>query len=361
MTSPVSEFDVRHHDLPAKLRSIVDAFADPFDPAIARLGIQATLVMSGSMWRRGSFQPFEPVVAHGVATAERLGDRDSLAALLTLQAGLREALGDWITTLSLARRARPLIRSPTVAVDLSVYAGAAAHNLGRYRQALDILADGAAAASDSAGRRRVLHKQHRTLAALGRRREALKLLEDVFSVPPEIEPWFHAEVMLDKAALLRRSNPSEALHLCEEAKSLSERSGFYRGVAYAELEYGRVQVVQGRHSLAAVAFSNARRAFDETRYSPGRSHVRFEQGRQELTAYRFDIAADLFSEAAEIAQYNNYRSALLRARSYECWASLRSGRAFQTTSAAWQTATVLAHTLVQRSAAWLSLLCSSRA
>lgn len=356
MTSKTDEFDVRHHDLRAKMQSIMNVFAQPFDPISAAIGIRVTLSMRRAIWRKGSFQQFLPVVARAVAAAERLEEHEAAAAtLLVYEAGLREALGDWQAVLSLARRAKPLIHSQKVGAELAVYEGAAAHNLGRYQEAFCILSAGAALAPNAVSRCRVLHKLHRTLKALGQHQEALALLEDITPLAPEADLFFQAELMLDHAALVRRNDPQHALRLAERARVISERAAFSRGVAYADLELGRARMAIGLYPLAADALTSARRAFDATLYGPGRSHVRFEQGRLHMAERRFSMAADLFDEAAAIAYGDGYQAAILRARTYESLVSILSGRLLQAMSAARQAVVLWTSTFVQRKTAWTSL------
>ena len=322
----VPTFDPRNHDLRAKLASIVATFDEPFDPDLAQLGLKAILGIYPPMWRQGNFRMLEPVVADGIEAAKRMNVSDAEATLTVRLAALKEALGEWAQVEQLANGMRIPLGDGHLAMELGIHAGTAAHNLGGYRKALGIFEKALGLPLSQVDRDRILHKRHRTLKALGRNREALATVDAIIFSVGESNPTFLAELLLDKADLVRRSDPDQALALAGRAATAYGKAEHERGLAYAQLELGRTYLRLGKREPATTNFALARRLFDDSRYLPGQAHVRVGQGQLLAASGQHLRAAELFAEAADCARQVAYQAVFLRACAYEVAALVRAGR-----------------------------------
>lgn len=313
----MNEYTQDHYDFEAKLQSIIDCFSEPFDEELVELGVQATFSLRKSMWRASHFRRFMPVVRAARRSALRMNDRRSSGALAIHEAGLLEALGDWGAVLEITSDAGQLITlemSEAAKAELLVYEGAALHNLGKHKLALEKLSAASKYADEETLLAHARHKLHRTLKALGRNREAAELLDSVFPMVPENDQYFLAELCLDKASMFTRTDPEQALSLSFKAKSLCIKSAFSRGLAYANLQCGRAYLQMNNYRRAEKELANARAEFVESGYVPGQTHVRYEQGVLQYRLKNFELASELFKEASDLAESIGYSSAAFRAK-----------------------------------------------
>jgi tetratricopeptide (TPR) repeat protein len=325
MTKAPDLLDIDHPDFAGLLGSIESALSPPFEAGNLALGFGAVHQLRTPLWRKGYFNLFRQLVAQGIRAAEATGLKDEQLQLSILAAGLHEAIGEWKIVLDIATRIRA--RGVEVGLEeLAIYEGAAAHNLGHYARARAILAAAEARAPrDSRLRLRLAHKLHRTLLVLGERSRGERLLDDVMAQLPTTDRWFRAELLLDKASILRARCPADALDLARDARRIYVDEGFRRGIAFAELEIGRCLVALEAASEALAPLAESRRLFDELRYEPGRAHVRIAQGDLRLALGNTAAATMLFDEAAAIGILANYPAVVLRARTRALRSAFMSG------------------------------------
>jgi tetratricopeptide (TPR) repeat protein len=321
------ELDIVHHDFAAKLLSLHEALSEPLDTDAAACAIEVALLLREPMWRQAAWRDLDGDAALAAEAAVRLSLPEEAAALFVYRAGVMEALGRWAEVEPLARRALALGNAAATKAEAMLHLGTASHYFSRYSEAKAAFARGLAAAPTEAARQRILHKLSRTEKAIGRRRQALHIIEELIRTVPAADRWFHAELRLDRAAFFRRKDPNVALALAEEAKEIYTTLGFPRGQAYADLELARNLRRLGNPERALACLSQAKAVFDRSLYKPGASHVRFEQGRIALDRGDGREALRLLRESYEFARQGNYRSAMVRLTGYQCYACWRA-RAF---------------------------------
>jgi len=323
MESP-AELNVLHHDFGAKLQSVHDALAEPLDPEAAECAIEVALLLREPMWRQAAWRDLDSDAALAAEAAVRLGFPDKAAALLTHLAGVREALGEWSAVEPLVKRAMKLGGDSSTRAEAMLHLGTAAHNHGHFARARSTFLRGLKIAPTPAMRHRILQPLYRTERALGRRDHAHGIVDELIRDVPPADKWFHAELKLDKATFLRSVDPAAALALANEARQIYLGLRFTRGEAYADLECARALRVLGEPDAALAHLSQAKAIFDRTRYSPGGSHVRFEQGRIAFDRGDFRQAIRLFDESYELAGSVNYFGAILRATRFQFFAHTKA-------------------------------------
>lgn len=306
------EADILHHDFAAKLRSVHDALLEPLDPEAAACAVEVALLLREPMWRQAAWRNLDRDAALAAAAAIRLGFPEKAASLLVYRAGVREALGEWREVEPLVRQALTLGKNRGMRAEAMLHLGTASHNLGRYAGALSAFSSGLEACQTKDMRHRILQKLYRTERAIGNVDSALEIIAALDSEVAPADRWFRAELILDRAALVRSSNPHLALELAKEAKEMYLALRFTRGEAYADLERGRSLRASGDWKAAAESLSQAKAIFDRTRYLPGACHVRFEQAQISMDRGDITRALQLFGESYALARQIRYHSALLR-------------------------------------------------
>lgn len=308
--------------------SIRAALDDPSGDAVAaRIGIECTLLLREERWYGGRWREFEPLVREAIEVCDALGNDEAWADLMAYRAGLNEARGRWEQCVRLAEQTLQRTNDPTKRAEALLHSASALHNLGQDGRALRELQRAlSSAANDGAQSMRLKHKLHRVQAALGRRRSADALLDEVLAWARRTGSGtsFEAELLLDRAGRLRTSRPSEAMRLVARARYTYKRLGLVRGIAYANLEAGRIYSGLGMMERAGLYFERARTSFEAQAYAPGLAHALLGLGEVAMAKGALPQAIGLFKESVRHARGVGYRVAALRASAKAFIAAVRA-------------------------------------
>lgn len=317
-----SELDFRHHDFLTKLDSISAALRLMADLEAREAAIECVLMLRTPMWRQGLWQRFEADVDLAIAAAAEAGLTRQYCDIIAYKAGLSEALGRWWDVVHTAREAMEMARAPAVVAEAAIHLGVALHQLGRPCEAARVLAESLAVGHGRDHVVRVLHKYHRILRAVGRAVAARRILDGIIDFADE---WLRAEMLLDRASLLRRSGPHRALACLEEARAIYEKRAFVRGLAYVDLEEGFTFLALGQFEPASTSLARAEAAFAAEFYGPGRAHSAYAKAllARQVGSSAEDVSA-LFRESMNRAGEIGYVNPAARAALIGLHAHLRA-------------------------------------
>jgi tetratricopeptide (TPR) repeat protein len=313
-----SELD---RDFEAVLSSIGDGLGHE---SASHYALEAVLGLRQYMWERGAWRIWDRYVVEAIAVAETLSRFTDAATLIIYRAGLREALGDWEEALSLVEKALSLASDPDTKAEALLYRGAALHNKGNYWKAFSYFREGLAIATLEATRMRIKLKLSRTARALGCKRKAEALVDELLSWKAASK-WFAAEIVLEKVGYLK-SRPEEALQYAARGLELYQELRFERGIAYAELALGRVCIELNRLDRASSHLERSASLFLKSQYWPGMAHVALARGRIAAKERYHSRAAELFDESIRYAVRTGYRVAAMRGGLLSSWSMLRAGQ-----------------------------------
>lgn len=347
-----SELSVVHHDFSAKLQSVRDALSEPFDPEAASLAIEVALLLREPMWRQAAWRDLDRDAMKAAEAAIRLGQEENASALLVHCAGVRESLGQWRDVQPLTDRALALRTSPQTRSEALLHLGTAAHNLGAYRRARSSFLRAMEGPVTPLMRNRILQKQYRTERALGRSALAHRIVDDLIASVPAQHRWFHAELLLDKASLVRNASPRLALSIAEDARVMYMSLNFSRGEAFANLESARNLRLLGIWPEALERLSHAAAVFERTSYFPGLSHVRYEQAQIALDRQDPSEAVRLAHESYRNAADVGYFAAMVRATFLECRAAGQAVQARVAVAACWRLVRLAFKAIPTRAGMW---------
>lgn len=306
------------------LQSILDSLV--YQKA-AHIGLQCVLAFSNYMWQRGLWREWEEYVIQATILAKQLAKTEIAAKLITYRAGLQEALGRWPMTVSLAKEALSMEGDDETVSEGLFYMGTAYHNLGHYSAAFRTFLKALKSTSDRAREMAIKHKLARTLKSISIRDKAEKLLDEVLSwAVTENFEWLKAELMLDKAGILRQRDPKKALEMAEHSRRIYLELGFDRGIAYADLERARIYLTTGQVKESAEHLVQSKVLFERMGYLPGLAHANFSLGILQIKTRFYKRASTFLEESYRQAQRAGYKLAMFRAAVYLLLSTWKAGQ-----------------------------------
>lgn len=243
------------------------------------VAVECVLKLRGYMWQRGLWSEWSRDVEAAILASEQKGLLEYAARLRAYLAGLSEARGRWDEVLDLTRNFIRKSSDPEALRDALFHRGTALHNLGKSRESLKLYEQARSLTSDLSGRAAIDHKVSRVLKTLGRKESGAVLLEGALDIARSNgDRWFLAELLLDKVGYIAKTDATAALELAEESRSIYASLNFTRGLAYAEIQCGRLLAVVGDECRAGEFFEAALRRLRRESYLPGQSHGYFFRG-----------------------------------------------------------------------------------
>ncbi len=273
----------------------------------AASAIECVLCLRSYMWQSGHWSSWRYDVEAAITLADSHGLNDPASKLRAYLAGLLEALGDWRQVVSIANHVLMSSQDPEAMCDAHFHLGTALHNLGKPRRAMKAYEAAIQHAPDPSRRAAIEHKMSRVLKAMGRVREAERCVDQLLDFARDAgDLWFRAELLLDKVGYVRARAPENALALTDESLTIYTALGFTRGIAYAELERGRLFAILGDYPKASEYMDMAIRRFRREGYLPGQTRSYFLYGLAYLAQNSFQAAHVNFIDACKCASQNAY-------------------------------------------------------
>lgn len=270
--------------------------------------VECVLLLRSYMWQRGLWSDWSHDVEAAIISSDRNGLKHYAARLRAYLAGLYEARGRWREVVELSTKVLESTSDPEALGDALFHRGTALHNLGRSRKALKAYAGALRLSPDSTRRAAINHKVSRVLKALGKRGAAESCLDQTVEVARNSgDRWFYAELLLDKVGYVRSTQLGAALKLAEESLAIYSDLAFARGVAYAELQCGRLLALLGDDCRSNECFETALRRFRRESYLPGQAHGHFLRGLARLAQGSVQASREDFWEACATARESEYR------------------------------------------------------